>query len=294
MKILIAIDCAHGSEELVAEVLEQAWPKDAHFDVLNVSEPVHEWTQALPAEVWNKKEHEKVTDVVFALSGRGWTCDRHFREGDAKQEILDFAEEYHPDLILVGARRRSNVSRFLLGSVSSGVMRHAKCSVQIVRARSHDFRAERSYRILVATDGSACALKAAEAAAARPWKQGTEVRVVSVVELILPPTLTLMEMGDIGFPPDREEFDEAKKAAHGHITRATQILSRVCQHVTEAMPVVSSGAKNAILEEAERWDADAIFVGSHGLRGLDRFLLGSVSEAIATHAHCSVEVVRQR
>jgi nucleotide-binding universal stress UspA family protein len=292
MKILLALDCSHGSEELVAEVLEQAWPKGAHFDVLHVMEPAHAWTQALPAEALNAKAHEVVTDAVFSLSAQGLTCERCFREGDAKKEILSFAEENHPDLILVGARRRSNSSRFLMGSVSAAVVRHAKCSVQIVRARTHDFRAERSYRILAATDGSDHALKAMETLAARPLRPGTEIRVVSVIELILPPTLTMLEPGDLGFPPDSGDFNEAKKEAHGNATRAMQILSRVCSHISEALPVVSSGAKNAILEEAERWDADCIFVGSHGRRGLDRFLLGSVSEAVATHAKCSVEVVR--
>ena len=292
MKILLAVDCSHGSEELVAEVLQQAWPMGAQFDVLHVSEPVHTWTQALPVDALNAKAHEVVNDAVFSFSGRGWSCDRYFREGDAKKEILQFAEESHPDLIILGARRRSNTSRFLMGSVSTSVMRHAKCSVQIVRAHPHDFRAERSYRILLATDGSDQALKAAQAIATRPSKPGTEILVVSVLELILPPTLTLLGPGDFGFPPDGEEFNEAKREAHGNATRAVQILSRNCPHVSEAILVVSSGAKNAILEEAERWDADLIFVGSHGRRGLDRFLLGSVSEAVATHAKCSVEVVR--
>jgi nucleotide-binding universal stress UspA family protein len=136
------------------------------------------------------------------------------------------------------------------------------------------------------------AMRAVAAVTGRPWKAGTEMRVVSVVELILPPTLTMMEPGDEGFPPDRLEFLESQKVAHGYATLAAQMLSKVCLHVTEAIPVVSRGAKSAILEEAERWDADCIFLGSHGLEGLDRFLLGSVSEAVATHAHCCVEVVR--
>ena len=292
MKILLAVDCSHGSEELVAEVLQQAWPTATHFDVLHVSEPVHAWTQTLTAEALEAKAQEVVSDAVFSLSARGWSCERYFREGDAKKEILKFAEEHHPDLIVVGARRRSNLSRFLLGSVSTAVMRHAKCSVQVVRARAHDFRAERSYRVLLATDGSDQAVKAAEAIAKRPLRPGTEVRVVSVVELILPPTLTLVEPGEFGFPPDTAEFNEAKREAHGHSSLAAQVLSRSCKHVSEAIPVVSSGAKNAILEEAERWDADCIVVGSHGRSGVDRFLLGSVSEAVATHAKCSVEVVR--
>lgn len=48
----------------------------------------------------------------------------------------------------------------------------------------------------------------------------------------------------------------------------------------------------AILESADSWKADVIVMGSHGRRGLDRIVLGSVSESVALHAHCSVEVVR--
>ena len=49
-----------------------------------------------------------------------------------------------------------------------------------------------------------------------------------------------------------------------------------------------------ILEEAREWGADLIVVGSHGRRGLERFLLGSVADSIAIHAECSVEVIRQK
>ncbi len=50
--------------------------------------------------------------------------------------------------------------------------------------------------------------------------------------------------------------------------------------------------KEQIIEEAESWGADSIFVGATGMRGMDRLLLGSVSSAVAARAHCSVEVVR--
>jgi nucleotide-binding universal stress UspA family protein len=48
-----------------------------------------------------------------------------------------------------------------------------------------------------------------------------------------------------------------------------------------------------ILEEADTWGADCIFVGARGIRGIDRLLLGSVSSAVSARAHCSVEVVRR-
>jgi nucleotide-binding universal stress UspA family protein len=53
-------------------------------------------------------------------------------------------------------------------------------------------------------------------------------------------------------------------------------------------------AKTKIIENATKWGADLIVVGSHGWKGLNRFLLGSVSEAVARHAPCSVEIVRIR
>jgi nucleotide-binding universal stress UspA family protein len=56
--------------------------------------------------------------------------------------------------------------------------------------------------------------------------------------------------------------------------------------------VLSGNTKDVILEEAQEWAADLIVVGSHGRRGFKRFLLGSVSEAVAMKAHCSVVVVR--
>ena len=59
--------------------------------------------------------------------------------------------------------------------------------------------------------------------------------------------------------------------------------------------VVKEGdPKRVLIEEAEQWGADCIFVGARGLRRLERFLLGSVSTAVAARAHCSVEVVHPR
>jgi nucleotide-binding universal stress UspA family protein len=49
-----------------------------------------------------------------------------------------------------------------------------------------------------------------------------------------------------------------------------------------------------LIAEAESWGADCIFVGARGMDRIDRFLLGSVSSALAARAHCSVEIVRDR
>jgi nucleotide-binding universal stress UspA family protein len=56
---------------------------------------------------------------------------------------------------------------------------------------------------------------------------------------------------------------------------------------------VAGSPKHTILEEAEAFNADLIVLGSHGRGRVERFLLGSVSLAVVTHAKCSVEVVRR-
>jgi nucleotide-binding universal stress UspA family protein len=84
------------------------------------------------------------------------------------------------------------------------------------------------------------------------------------------------------------------KIARASVDDATEVLRRSGNNFEITGDIVEGSPKRAILDEAEAWVADLIVVGSHGRRGLDRFLLGSVSQAVALHAHCSVEIVRAR
>lgn len=73
-----------------------------------------------------------------------------------------------------------------------------------------------------------------------------------------------------------------------------QSVSRLREvHVNVTSTLVEGDVRQAILDEAAAWPADLIVVGSHGRTGLNRLMLGSVSEAIVRHAPCSVEVVRE-
>jgi nucleotide-binding universal stress UspA family protein len=85
----------------------------------------------------------------------------------------------------------------------------------------------------------------------------------------------------------------ARERARVTLDRAVESLKR--NQVTK-LPVDSQilyeSPRDAIIEEAERWGADLIVVGSHGYRGYKRFLLGSVSQSVAAHAPCSVLIVR--
>ena len=115
--------------------------------------------------------------------------------------------------------------------------------------------------------------------ASRPWPEGTRVRLISVIE----PVVYFAEQ--IVDPPQ-----EVSDSLQLDQWRAESLLSEGGINVTSE--IVSGNPKETIVDQAKAWDADLVVVGSHGRRGLKRWLLGSVSEAVATHAHCSVEVIR--
>ena len=144
---------------------------------------------------------------------------------------------------------------------------------------------------LLAVDGSDGNRAALEQAIVRPWPPKTEIRVVSVAHTYVPivagPAFTLAAVRHELLERDRErasrDVDEAAK-----VIRASASKLNVTSKALEGVP------KEVILDEAERWGADLIVLGSHGHGDVKRFLLGSVTQAVVLHAACSVEVVRRR
>ena len=86
---------------------------------------------------------------------------------------------------------------------------------------------------------------------------------------------------------------DAMKRAEDAETAAEEMLADAGLAESGTVAASADMPKEIILQNAEEWGADLIVCGSHGRRGLSRFMLGSVSEAIAAHAKCSVEIIRQ-
>ena len=89
-----------------------------------------------------------------------------------------------------------------------------------------------------------------------------------------------------------ELISHAHDRAESAVKTATAILERAGKKVEAAHKMPVGDPRSLILDTTESWGADLIVLASHGRRGLDRFLMGSVSEAVATYAPCSVEVIR--
>jgi nucleotide-binding universal stress UspA family protein len=147
-------------------------------------------------------------------------------------------------------------------------------------------------RVLLAADESDFSTAAARAIAARPWPAGAEVRVMSAVDLAPSFLQAAFEPAFVDTKGMEELREQAVQRAENSITRAREILSDAGLQTSEYLSVLLEDPKKAILDAAADWNAELIFVGSHGRRGFQRFMLGSVSEAVAMHAACTVEIVR--
>ena len=143
-------------------------------------------------------------------------------------------------------------------------------------------------RNLIATDGSPSSEAAHDRVLNGGWPEGTEVRVVSAVDLVVPVIEPWYGAPELLGRIERETSKLAEQA----IRTGVGIISDAGLRTSES--VLVGNPKVSILDEAKDWDADLVIVGSHGRRGIDRAIQGSVSEAVALHAHCSVEVIRER
>jgi nucleotide-binding universal stress UspA family protein len=142
-------------------------------------------------------------------------------------------------------------------------------------------------KILVAIDGSDFSQAALDSVIARPWPPATEVKVLNVVE---PPSLLMgREMG--GYDPEFEVVWKALREQARHLVeKAVEKLRAAKFNVSSEL--VEGDPKSQIIDIAHEWHADMIVLGSHGRTGINRFLMGSVSQGVVRHAHCSVEIIR--
>jgi nucleotide-binding universal stress UspA family protein len=146
-------------------------------------------------------------------------------------------------------------------------------------------------KVLLAVDGSPCSEAAVAEVAARPWPAGSEFSVVSAYQLPMSPTPEAWAI-----PP--EYYNEMEQAVRSQAQKAVDLAAAQLQQTLDKpaavlTQVLVGSPQSVILEEADRWQADLIVVGSHGYGPWQRLVLGSVSQAVVLHAKCSVEVVRR-
>lgn len=217
----------------------------------------------------------------------GWEVCCEATSGSPAWEIILKADEWQPDLIVVGSHGRNALGRFVLGSVSQKVLTHVQTSVRVARGRVEV--EESPVRILLGVDGSPGSMEAVRVAAARAWPAESEARVVVVDDPLMPTSIGLL------VPPVKKWIAESNAADRAWVQKIADASAKKLQAagLATSTAIVEGDPKRVLTAEAAHWRADSIFVGSTGFSNrLERFMLGSVSAAVAARAHCSVEVVR--
>lgn len=297
MKVVIAIDTSPASQRVLTEAICRPWPAETCFSVVNAVD-VYRYAH-LPAIIADatREAEELVKRAGEGLTRAGRCASGKVITGVPRHAISAYAEEWGADLILVGSHGHSAVGRFLIGSVAQGILRKAPCSVEIVRI-GPDAAPSSSHalKVLVATDGSEFSLEAARSITGRPWPVGSIFQVLSAEEMVFVDTPMAASSPSAYYPPSLldELLTAARARASSAVEATKKILTQAGLHAVACDPAAPGDPRTTILDAAKAWPADLIVLGSHGRSGLDRLLMGSVSEAVAVHANCSVEVIRAR
>lgn len=290
MKILIALDVSHQCREIIAELAARPWPAGSSFLLIHVLDPFPFAKAPISLQRAKKEAEALLKNAGKRLCAEGWAVDEEVVLGRARQAIAKIAGSWKANLVVVGSHEAGALTRLFLGSTARAVLRDAPCSVEIVRPRLDEAGPVRDaeMKILVGTDGSEYSTIALQSLASRPWPEGTKFKVISLPEPFMPlrefPYLEMKEIERLNASTIHDAERYAKAGA--------EILRKNGLNVDTDTPLPCDSDAREIVKEAEKWGAHMIVVGSHGLRGFDRWTLGSVSEHVALHAPCSVEVIR--
>ncbi|QIN85300.1 universal stress protein [Rubrobacter tropicus] len=173
-----------------------------------------------------------------------------------------------------------------MGSVSGSVVHHAHCPVLVVRDGGRD-GADLGGPVVLAVDGSEESKRAVRAAAEISAASGSPVHVIYVM-----PTESRL-YGHHSYSEDVKKslLEEARAQARRFLDEQAESVRSAGGAVAQTYLGVGRPDEE-IVELAEEIDAGMVVIGSRGLGGVRRALVGSVSDSVVRHAHCPVLVVR--
>jgi nucleotide-binding universal stress UspA family protein len=291
-RILLATDGSDCAETAGSVAVDLANRSGAELDVVHAFEfvPAREYAGVAlrlrsPAEF--TKQGQKVLDEQVDRIGEmgGEVADARLCVGSPADQILCRAEASGADLIVVGRRGLGGVKRFLMGSVSEGVVHRARCPVLVVCG---DGEVWPPARVVIADDGSEDAREAGELAAGIGGLFGAEGVLVQVYPRVLKSS---QEMSAL----ESKIVDHALREAESELKARAEELASILGSAPEVRLVLDEAAEGAdgvaptILEEAAGGPS-LISVGRRGLGAVQRARVGSVSTKVIRAAQGPVLV----
>lgn len=286
MRVVLATDGSENAKAAAAWLGDSPLPSATQMLVLTVVTPLVD-VPAMPAY------HQAVLDAGrhiadeagAALAGRWPDPEVRVVEGDPRDQLARIAEHWGADLLVVGARGLGPLTGFLLGGVSTAVVRQARCPVLVVKGAPR-----RMQRAVVAVDGSEDSLAAARFFASLPVEREVEARLLAVAEPMRMPVVPSEVLSAPFLSTVEDLLAKRRSELEGVLARlAVEFQGQVL--VAERSVVVGWPAEE-IARAANDPGTDLVVVGARGLGPLKRLLLGSVSEKVLHHARCPVLVVK--
>lgn len=297
MRVLVAIDGSAAASVAVDLVCGITWPSGTEIvvaEAVQSDEGLYggPWPALAMLEVSRLEAEIRSTaddDVRHAgerLARLGLTVDTAVLRGRPATAISDRARAMRADLIVVGSRGHGRIGSMRLGSISAELVDHAPAPVLVARGTSID-------NVLLAWDGSSCAVDAAGLLQTWPIFAGSSIRVVSVADIEVPWWTGFPEPGSPEMMPIFVEAVDASR--HHHDELAMEMADELRADGLTATPERLEGdAATELLASARSARTDLIVMGTHGRTGLARLVIGSVARNVLHHAACSVLIVRER
>ncbi len=290
--ILVGSDLSEGSDSAVDRAIQLAEQHHAQIILVHAQgddAPVEDTDNEMLKQLGEVsaavrvEEARGLSERMTRIQSRGIAADVISRVGPPGEILAAAAAERKAELIVVGTHGRTGISRFLIGSQATEVIRHAACDVLVVRGPVKGPFA----RPLVAHDFSPAAGVALEHAAAL-CAPNVPIEVVHAWQLPAGSWGATL-LGQARFPWNtvRDAVVSGAKAEADKVAAAAAATLTNPIHIE----LVQGPATSVLTTAAERGGHDLIAVGAHGHRGVRRLLLGSVAESTLRHAPCSVLVV---
>ncbi len=265
-KLLIATDGSEFSESAVREAINLAKICSIRLITVSVVKTNPEFEDLVPQviEKAEKEAREHLESIKDRASKEGVDCEIVVHRGDEPyQNIVDEAAKNKVSMIIVGTHGRTGLKRLMMGSVTAKVIGHAPCNVLVVPLNAKI----ECKNILMATDGSKYSEAAASQALGIAKRCEGSLTVISVAS-----------------------SDAEILSAEDYVKEVSELAKK--EGIKTDGLAVKDKPYEAIIETSKKKRADLIVVGSHGRTGLERLLMGSVTERVIGHSESAVLVVR--
>ncbi|WP_324666163.1 universal stress protein [Haloarcula sediminis] len=284
--ILLPVDGSEHAAKIVQHAAELAQWTEAKIQVVFVADTSRDSVTVVDGSVVDALEQEGepiVSDVVSTLDSLGVKHGTDIIQGSPAPTIVDYAERYDYDLIVLPTHGRTGIPRYLLGSVTEKVVRLSDVPVLTARMKANEQLQFPYEEILIPADGSPASTAAAKHGLALAETLHATVHILSVVD-------------DTSLGPDVRSALPANERERPATEAVEDVAAEAADHeLTDVHTYVEHGSPAEVIrEQIETSDIHAVVMGSSGRRGVDRILLGSVAEKTVRSAPVPVITVHEQ